>query len=292
MCATGLPILGQSSHRPSGFHPLDFAAQELLGQFSRQKRIQLQRQKRLDIFCLQSILNVFCCDKNKFGTFGGDIMRRWLCALGMFCAASPLGCTRTDPAELAKARADTEAAKAEATKARAEADGFRAKNAGGGTAPPSVNPTTKSVTKGGLDGAGVAVFPGGKKSPFTNIWNAAKDGPFIGSPEVELPYFEFQEILPQNGRNEMYFKVRKVSLSSLSSIRFGPKKLHPVVRDSFIKENYYCDLELEAMGGQKESFPCSLEYNNLAISVQYADRIAKEKLEANDLYDITFRARE
>ena len=68
--------------------------------------------------------------------------------------------------------------------------------------------------------------------------------------------------------------------------------MHPVVRDSYIKENYYCELELDALDGKKESFPCSLEYNSLAISVQYGDRIAKDILEANDLYGMTFRARE
>ena len=215
----------------------------------------------------------------------------WLCALGMFCAASLHGCSRTDQAELDKAQAETKAAKAEAIKARTEADGLRARNAGGRTAPPSVDPTAKSATKGGLDGVGVAVFPDGKKSPFTNIWYSKKR-PFIGSGEDELPYFEFHEILPQQDKNKMYFKERKVSLSSLSRIRFGPKKLHPVVRDSFIKENYYCELELEALDGKKESFPCSLEYNSLAIFVQYGDRIAKDILEANDLYGMTFRARE
>ena len=47
--------------------PTNSAAQDLLGQFARQKQHQLQDQKGLDIFWPQSILNAFCCEKYKFG---------------------------------------------------------------------------------------------------------------------------------------------------------------------------------------------------------------------------------
>lgn len=237
-------------------------------------------------------------------------MRRslWFYALGMLCVVSPLACTRTDQAELAKARADTEAAKAEATKARAEADGFRAKNAGGGTAPPAVNPTTSRVKKGGLGGTGVAVFPGGNKRPFTSICNVETQEVVVtvlgqsGGGEVEVPFFKFQEILPRKKGHRYLdnYKERNVRLDDLSRISFGLKKLqHGILHDGQKWEESYCEVELEARDGKKESFPCSL--NSLfprtsryppTISVQYADGIGKEKLVGDQLYGTTFRAGE
>lgn len=97
-------------------------------------------------------------------------------ALGMLFIVSSFACTRSDQGELAKARAEAQAAKAEAAKARAEADDLRA---GRGSPPasktenqlnmPSIEATdsTGTVTKVRnvrLGGFGATYVVGGTES--------------------------------------------------------------------------------------------------------------------------------
>jgi hypothetical protein len=238
------------------------------------------------------------CTK-KFGIFRkfkGDVMRRALSflALGMLCVVSP-ACSRTDQAELAKARAEVEAAKAEAVKARAELEGLRAKQA------PAV------VTNADLRGAGVATFADGKKRPFAQIRSlevrpgtTTVIGNVGGGESLKLD-FRFHEVLLLKGKKLEKNKERKVGLDDLSRITFGPKNLHEYfIKDyknadkTFRHESPYCEVELEATDGKKERFLCSLHdfdwHRPLTISVQYADGIGTENLEADHLYGMTFRA--
>jgi len=187
--------------------------------------------------------------------------------LGMLCVVSPLACSRTDKAELAKARA--------------EAD---------------------------LRGAGVATFADGKKRPFTLIrYLEVRVGTptaigIVGGGESQKLDFLFHEALLLNGESVKKYKERKVRLDDVSRITFGPKKLHEYfikdykTADKTLKyEAPYCEVELEATDGKKESFLCLLDdypWNTplLTIVVQYTDGIGTEKLEADHLYGMTFRA--
>ena len=115
----------------------------------------------------------------------------------------------------------------------------------------------------------------------------------VGGGERELPYFKMRELLPHTDQpiSKERSKERSLNLRDLSRISFGLEKLHPFV--SIPGKEYeepYCEVELEATDGKKESFPCL--HRSLIFSVQYADGIGKEKLNGDLLNGMTFRAGE
>lgn len=224
-------------------------------------------------------------------------------ALAVLCAALPLSCSRIDPAELTKARAETEAARAEAMKARADAQAAMAEavkakaeaqalRIGGGKSPENVPsnpgpPLTIGGRKPDLSGSGVAFFPDGKQRAFTNIRYLDRESTLTAVGRVgggESPVFRFREILrPGDG------KERRVVLDELTRISFGPVKMQPMVSAVGTKYEYpYSEVELEATDGRKERFDCYLY--EMAVVVKYTDGIGKETLDSSQVGGLTFRA--